>query len=107
MKPQPGRFNGVGKASPAEEQATGRPHTFVKLGHSRWKNRHDQGGVKTVRILEPAVVDRDAFEDEVLEYESDSDWSPADEFEGPDDFEEIPPVLYAQPAASDNVPRSI
>ena len=105
VKPQPARFNAVGKSSPAEEQATGKSHAFVKTGHGRW-NRLDQGGVKTVRILEPAVVDRDDA-DEVLEYESDSDWSPADEFEGLDDIEASPPVLYAQPDASVNVPRSI
>ena len=96
-----GRSHTFVNSSLAEEQATGRLHTFVKLGHGRWKSRHDQGGVKTVRILEPAAVDRD-----VVEYESDSDSSPADEFEGLDDVEEIPPVLYAQPAASDHVPRS-
>ena len=43
---------------------------------------------------------------DVVEYESDSDWSPADEFEGLDDVEASPPVLYAQPDASVNVPRS-
>ena len=47
-----------------------------------------------MRILEPAAIGCDAGE-----YDSDSDWSPADEFEGLDDV--------SLPIASDNVPRSI
>jgi hypothetical protein len=73
VKPQPARSNAVGKPSPAEEQATGRANTFVKIGHGRWRGRHDQGGYS-------AKVDD--FGRSVGEYESDSDYSPADEFEG-------------------------
>jgi hypothetical protein len=94
VKPQPARYNAVGKTSPGKDQATERSNAFVNLSHGRWRGRHNQGGEKAVRILEPAAIGCDAGD-----YDSDSDWSPADEFEGLDDV--------SLPIASDNVPRSI
>ena len=44
MKPQPERFNAFGKICLGNDQATGRTNTFVKLGHDRWRGRHDPGG---------------------------------------------------------------
>ena len=100
VKPQPARSNAVAKPSLAEEHATGKANTFVKIGHGRWRGRHDQGGDSA------KVVD---FARNVGEYESDSDYSPADEFEGLDDCEPSQPVhpSASQSVNPDNVPRSI
>ena len=100
VKPQPARSNAVGKPSPAEEQATGRTNTFVKIGHGRWRGRYDQRG-DSAKVV--------GFARNVGEYESDSDYSPADEFAGLDDVDTLQPVhaSASQSVSPDNVPRSI
>ena len=63
----------------------------MKIGHGRWRGRHDQGGDSA------KVVD---FDRNVGKYESDSDYSPADEFERLDDCDVPQPV---HPSASQSV----